>query len=202
MNGSAVNENKPSGCRGVSAEWEAETYASAHDDDDSWTTDSLIELSANGSKLPEYEDQFERVFYNTETDDSQTKLSFISSVFFSLFRRKVQSDFSSDPGMNKIEGALKYTTHVKGLKCDFLMDIEKNAVTDTGVGHKIWREHYFPGISNALFRNYVQETDSQISSINIGESGTVEDCVMTDKVVNPLLEVVHQVRIAVRLESE
>ncbi|MCG7869795.1 MAG: hypothetical protein JAY74_25920, partial [Candidatus Thiodiazotropha taylori] len=50
---------------------------------------------------------------------------------------------------------------------------EANCVTVTGVGHKIWREHYFPRVAKSLFTQYVRETDNLMSRSQTGDSGTV-----------------------------
>ena len=41
-----------------------------------------------------------------------------------------------------------------------------NTVTVTGVGHKSWRSYHFPKASRSLFKQFVQEVDSQDSQDN------------------------------------
>ena len=51
-------------------------------------------LSLDASKATDYNDPFEGVFCQTETDDSRTILHFVSKVFYLRFRNKIKSDFS------------------------------------------------------------------------------------------------------------
>ena len=47
--------------------------------------------------------------------------------------------------------ALRCTTHVRGLKCELMIDDKTLTVTITGVGHRIWRDDFFPKVTKGLF---------------------------------------------------
>ena len=49
-----------------------------------------------------------------------------------------------------------------GLKCEMQIDQVSKSVKVSGVGHRLWRNEYFPKVSTSLFKRYVQERDSQL----------------------------------------
>ena len=69
-------------------------------------------ISLDESKATDYSDQFEGVFYRTETDDSRTILHFVSKVFYLRFMNKIKSEFS----LIMEDDVLRCTTHFRGLK--------------------------------------------------------------------------------------
>ncbi|MCG7878422.1 MAG: hypothetical protein N0C90_19140, partial [Candidatus Thiodiazotropha endolucinida] len=116
-------------------------------------------LSLDDSRSTDYSDPFEGVFYRTDSSDSRTTIYFVSSAFYWRFRDKIQSDFS----LSMEDNVIRCVTHFRGLKCDMRIDNMALTVTVSGVGHKIWREDFFPVIARLLFAQYVQFADSQIN---------------------------------------
>ena len=115
-------------------------------------------ISLDESKVPDYGDNFEGVFYRTDVGDSRTVFHFVSKVFYLQFRNKIMSDFS----LLMHDDVIKCTTHFRGLKCDLRIDNKTSSVTVSGIGHNIWREDFFPVVARLLFAQYVKYADSQI----------------------------------------
>ena len=115
-------------------------------------------ISLDESKVPDLGDPFEDVFYRTETGHSRTVFHFVSEVYYMRFRDKIMSDFS----LTMNNDAVRCITHFRGLKCEMKIDNLTSTVTVSGVGHKIWREDFFPVVSRLLFAQYVKYADSHI----------------------------------------
>ena len=115
-------------------------------------------ISLDESKVPDLGDPFEDVFYRTETGHSRTVFHFVSDVYYMRFRDKIMSDFS----LTMNNDAVRCITHFRGLKCEMKIDNLTSTVTVSGVGHKIWREDFFPVVSRLLFAQYVKYADSHI----------------------------------------
>ncbi|MCU7800228.1 MAG: hypothetical protein KZQ70_08815, partial [gamma proteobacterium symbiont of Lucinoma myriamae] len=90
-------------------------------------------------------------------------------------KNKILADFSQSIVNKESSHVLKCITHVNGLKCEFQIDNDLNTVIITGVGHKMWREYVFPKVTKILFRQYVEETDSQVCESQIEELETVRN---------------------------
>ena len=126
---------------------------------------SASDLSWNKSAREENSrDLLERIFYRT-SQDSKTSLIFVSSVFFNMFLSKIKADFFSNVDSDNTTTITKCVTHVQGLKCEIILDSHFNTVTVTGVGHKLWRSHYFPKAAQSLFKRFVQEVNSMTVKI-------------------------------------
>ena len=121
---------------------------------------SLEELRDEAFKT---RDSLERIFYRTVQNESKTSVKFNLHTFFSLFLFKVKSDFSSSIDADATSFITRCVTHVRGLKCEIVVDSHFDTVTVMGVGHRLWRECYFSKVSQPLFRRFVQELDSQIN---------------------------------------
>ena len=131
---------------------------------------SMIESESSSSTLSnsdifleksteeQYEkDILERLFYRTTQDESKTTLTFISHVFFSMFLSKTKSDFLSSIDIDETSTVSKCVTHIKGLKCEILLDSHFCTVSFTGVSHRIWRDYYFSKAAHSLIRRHLQE---------------------------------------------
>ena len=115
-------------------------------------------ISLDKSRVLNFGDPFEGVFYRTEKEDSRTVFHFVSKVFYLRFRDKIMSDFS----LSMNDDAIRCTTHFRGLKCDLRIDNSSSTVIVSGVGHTIWREDFFPVVARILFSQYVRLADSQV----------------------------------------
>ncbi|MEW8547726.1 MAG: GDSL-type esterase/lipase family protein [Candidatus Thiodiazotropha sp.] len=125
-------------------------------------------ISLDESRAPDFSDPFEGVFYRTEIHDSRTVLHFVSKVFFLRFTNKIKSDFS----LVMEDDVLRCITHFRGLKCDLKIDSSTSTVTISGVGHKIWREDFFPVVARILFAQFVKLADSQVCESFVDECTT------------------------------
>ena len=56
----------------------------------------------------------------------------------------------------------KCTTHVRGVKCIIKLDSHFKTVELSGIGSKLWRNERFPKIAQSLFKQLMQEFDSQL----------------------------------------
>ena len=131
--------------------------------DDFSTLDPTVYLSNDKTQGQCYgDDQFEGIFYRTVTEETEVALNFVSNFFFNAFRNKLTADFSESIKLNDMQTVLKFTMHIKCLRCDVKMDSTTNIVTVSGVGRLIWRSEYFPRVAHNLFRQYVQEVDSLV----------------------------------------
>ena len=120
------------------------------------------------------DDRFEGILYKTYITSCMTKLKFISVAFFKCFYDKMKADYHLDiinPENNPVSTCL---THVRGLKCEMLIDRDSKSVKVSGVGHRMWRKEYFPRVSTSLFKRYVQENDSQFCGEEITNSVSEE----------------------------
>ena len=115
-------------------------------------------ISLDESAPPDFGDPFEDVFYRTETGASRTVFHFVSKVFYLRFREKMMSDFS----LSMNEGVIRCTTHFRGLRCDMKIDNSTSTLTVSGVGHKIWRDEFFPVVARILLAQYVKLAESQL----------------------------------------
>ena len=132
--------------------------------DDSWST---LDSESDKTQGQSYgDDQFERFFYHTVTEETEITLNFVSNVFFSVFKNKLNADFSESIKNNELQTVSKFIMHIKGLKCDVKVDSTVNTVAVAGVGRIKWRREYFPRVAQTLFRRYrihdVQEAESQV----------------------------------------
>ena len=79
----------------------------------------------------------------------------------------------------------KYMTHVKGVKCQVILDSHFCNITVTGVGHRLWREYYFSKAAHSIFKRHLQDTDerdtepSEFRSLSSGEESIIESSGMT-----------------------
>ena len=122
------------------------------------STLSNSDIFLEKSTKEQYEkDILERLFYRTTQDESKTTLTFISHVFFNMFLSKMKSDFVSSIDIDETSTVSKCVTHIKGLKCDILLDSHFCTVSVTGVGHRIWRDYYFSKAARSLIRRHLQE---------------------------------------------
>ena len=48
-----------------------------------------------------------------------------------------------------MQTVLKFTMHIKCLRCDVKVDSTTNIVTVSGVGRLIWRSEYFPRVAHS-----------------------------------------------------
>lgn len=135
------------------------------------STTSIPDSSFDRSAVEEeHRDLLERIFYRTSQEDSKTTLHFISSGFFAMFLEKMKADFSRNTEIDNTTTTTKCIMHVQGLKCEIVLDSHFNTVTISGVGHKLWRSHYFPKAARSLFKRFVQEVDSQVDSQDCQQS--------------------------------
>ena len=58
---------------------------------------------------------------------------------------------------------------------DLIIDHATSTVTSTGVGHRLWREVFFPGVAAMLFMQYAKGADSQVNETQL------EECIHTAK---------------------
>ena len=57
--------------------------------------------------------------------------------FFCLFLSKVKSDFSSSTDVDATSFITRCVAHVRGLKCEIVVDSHFDTVTVTGVRHRL-----------------------------------------------------------------
>ncbi|MES9883828.1 MAG: SGNH/GDSL hydrolase family protein [Sedimenticola sp.] len=105
-------------------------------------------------------DQFEGVLYRTSHDDKVTELTFVSNVFFQDFLSKMMADFASSMETQETTCTLKVITHIRGLRAEIQMNSDTRTVRVTGEGHAVWREWKFTEIAKSLFRQFVENADS------------------------------------------
>ena len=115
-------------------------------------------ISLDESKPPDFGDPFENIFYRTETDASRTVFHFVSKLYYLRFRDKNTSDFS----LSMNDDVIRCTTHFRGLRCDMKIENSSSTLTVSGVGHKIWRDEFFPVVARILLSQYVQLAESQL----------------------------------------
>ena len=68
------------------------------------------------------QDQFEGIFYRTQISESKITISFVSKVFFDIFKNKIHSDFIQSVDIDETSFISKCSTHVKGAKCELRLD--------------------------------------------------------------------------------
>ncbi|MES9883588.1 MAG: hypothetical protein ABW185_22240, partial [Sedimenticola sp.] len=146
------------------------------------STDSQIEQQNT-------EDPFENVLYRTEQSERETKVVFVSQTFYGSFATKMEADYFCRIDLDRISFVTKYTTHVRGLRCDISMDSHFHDVTVTGVGHKLWRDHSFPVTARSLFKRFVKHVDehSQLVEENPSQHNILAVQDVSTYTVDPLL---------------
>ena len=107
-------------------------------------------------------DQFEGIFYRTKISESKISISFVSKVFFDIFKNKIHSDFLQSVEIDETSFISKCTTHVKGAKCELRLDSHFRTVELQGIGFKVWRAESFPRIAQSLFKRLMEEIDSRL----------------------------------------
>ncbi len=138
--------------------------------EDTMNSSSASTILLRGESLSEEpKDAFENVLYRTTQDDNKTQLTFVSNVFFQDFLSKMQSDFTNSMSPENATCISRCSTHVKGLRCEIVMDSDKRTVCVTGVGHKMWKEWRFVKIAHSLFKQFVETVDAN------GQVGTFDN---------------------------
>ena len=115
-------------------------------------------------------DQFEGIFYRTKISESKISISFVSKVFFDIFKNKIHSDFQQSVEIDETSFISKCTTHVKGAKCELRLDSHFRTVELLGIGFKVWRAESFPRIAQSLFKRLMEEIDSRLEEESTGVS--------------------------------
>ena len=141
--------------------------SSGYSNSPSSSYDSVIETQ--GMSLFSH-DQFEGIFYRTKITESKISISFVSKVFFDIFKYKIHSDFLQSVEIDETSFISKCTTHVKGAKCELRLDSHFRTVELLGIGFKVWRAESFPRIAQSLFKRLMEEIDSRLEEESTGVS--------------------------------
>ena len=72
----------------------------------------------------------------------------------------MKSNFSSSIDVDAASFITRCVAHVRGLKCEIVMDSHFDTVTDTSLGHRLWRAGVtslkYPNLcSDDSFRNWI-----------------------------------------------
>ena len=98
--------------------------------DDSWST---LDPESDKTQGQSYgDDQFEGSVHRTVSEETEITLNFVSNVFFSVFKNKLNADFSGSIKHNELQTVSKFIMHIKGLKCDVKVDSIVNTVAVCG----------------------------------------------------------------------
>ena len=116
------------------------------------------------------QDQFEGIFYRTQISESKITISFVSKVFFDIFKNKIHSDFIQSVDIDETSFISKCSTHVKGAKCELRLDSHFRTVELLGLGYKVWRAERFPRIAQTLFKRLMDQIDSRMEGESTGVS--------------------------------
>ena len=126
------------------------------------TNSSILDLGTDSSSVILLnDDPFEGHLYRTETSETKVDIQFLTKVLFESFQQKVHSDFMNSVEIDETTFISKCTTHVRGAKCSMKLDSHFKTVELSGIGCKVWREERFPRITQTLFKQVLQELDSQ-----------------------------------------
>ena len=126
------------------------------------TNSSILDLGTDSSSVILLnDDPFEGHLYRTETSETKVDIQFLTKVLFESFQQKVHSDFMNSVEIDETTFISKCTTHVRGAKCSMTLDSHFKTVELSGIGCKVWREERFPRITQTLFKQVLQELDSQ-----------------------------------------
>ncbi|MES9882532.1 MAG: SGNH/GDSL hydrolase family protein [Sedimenticola sp.] len=133
----------------------------SNSEDMSADSSSASTILLRGESLSEVEtDQFENILYRTAHAELKTELTFVSNVFFQDFLNKMKADFSDGMSPDNASSISKCFTHVRGLRCEIVMDSDSRSVSVTGEGHKLWRECRFLKMAQSLFKQFVENADA------------------------------------------
>ena len=97
----------------------------------------------------------------------------------------MKADFACSIEIDNTSFISKYMTHVKGVKCQVILDSHFCNITVTGVGHRLWREYYFSKAAHSIFKRHLQDTDerdtepSEFRGLSSGEESSIESSGMT-----------------------
>ena len=116
------------------------------------------------------QDQFEGIFYRTHISESKITISFVSKVFFDIFKNKIHSDFIQSVDIDETSFISKCSTHVKGAKCELRLDSHFRTVELLGLGYKVWRAERFPRIAQTLFKRLMDQIDNRMEGESTGVS--------------------------------
>ena len=135
---------------------------SMKDSDSSSSTLSTSDLFSEKSCEEQYEkDILEGILYRTTQDDSKTTMNFMSNAFFQMFQSKMKADFACSIEIDETSFISKYMTHVRGLKCEVVLDSHFCNITVSGIGHRAWRDYYFSRAARSLFKKHLQDADTR-----------------------------------------
>ena len=156
------------------------------DSDSSSSSLSTSDIFSDKSFGEQYEkDILEGILYRTTHDEVKTTMRFVSNAFFHLLLSKMKADFACSIEIDNTSFISKYMTHVKGVKCQVILDSHFCNITVTGVGHRLWREYYFSKAAHTIFKRHLQDTDerdtepSEFRSLSSGEESSIESSCMT-----------------------
>lgn len=111
-------------------------------------------------------DRFEGTYYRTQINETSITISFVSKVFFDIFKNKIHSDFLPSIVIDEATSISKCSTHVKGAKCELMLISPSHTVVISGIGFKVWYEERFPQITQALFKRLMTALDSFMENSN------------------------------------
>ena len=95
---------------------------SMKDSDSSSSTISTSLLSEKSFEARYENDILERILYRTTQEENKTTMKFMSNAFFNFFYAKMKADFACSIEIDETSFISKYTTHVKGVKCQVIID--------------------------------------------------------------------------------
>ena len=103
----------------------------------SLTTSDIFSDKSCGEQYEK--DILEGILYRTTQNEVKTTMRFMSNAFFHLLLSKMKADFACSIEIDNTSFISKYMTHVKGVKCQVILDSHFCNITVTGVGHRLWR---------------------------------------------------------------
>ena len=96
---------------------------SMKDSDSSSSSLSTSDIFTDKSCGEQYEkDIIEGILYRTTQDEVKTTMRFMSKAFFHLLLSKMKADFACSIEIDNTSFISKYMTHVKGVKCQVILD--------------------------------------------------------------------------------
>lgn len=134
---------------------------------------------------PKVRDRFNGILYHVFPSEGQIDIVFSTKELYLKFKECLDNEFCpSTPNRKNVN---KYTAHVRGQRCTLTCNTDKYSIIATGPGHKLWRENNFTRLSVGLYKNFVLETNSELSYSHTSTPANRSICEGLSSTISPVL---------------
>ncbi|MEW8546796.1 MAG: GDSL-type esterase/lipase family protein [Candidatus Thiodiazotropha sp.] len=114
-------------------------------------------------------DYFDGIFYHIIPSTNKTHIMFYSKPLFNNVIQVLRKEFLTP----EESSTFVLTTHIDGgKKCNIHVDLNEMTFVISGQGHTMWLEVNFRKMAIAMYRNFVNDIDSSLLSINNKRTST------------------------------